>query len=151
MFEYLERYVGVKKPPNRFWTVEQHEIESAEVCLGFSFPEQLFGFYSEIGSGFLSQGVEDKERDPSLINGILSPGEVEDVLLENDNPARPLEGFTTNAIPFFDAGENTYLVLLPHSEKPNRVYWPDGKQVVSESLDEFFRSLYHRAGFYRSE
>ena len=150
MFDHLSKYIGAAKPPNRLWLVKPNEIEDAETRLGFAFPYQLRRFYNEVGCGFLSQGVEDKKRDPSLINGILGPSEVADLLCDADNPARPYEGFVDGVLPFFDVGENTYLVLLPRSDSPNRVYWPDGKQIIAEDLYEFFKELHRHAGFYRA-
>jgi hypothetical protein len=65
------------------------------------------------------------------------------------DPARPPEGFVPGVMPFFDVGEQTYLVTRPSSDHPNAVYWPDGKSEVSDSLGAFFKDLYLRAGFYR--
>lgn len=81
----------------------------------------------------------------------MSPTEVADLLMDKTNPARPGEGLPQGVMPFFDVGENTYLVVRPQSSKPNRVYWPGGKALIAESLQKFFESLHRNAGFYRQK
>src|SRR5262245_57168076 len=132
MFEFLTEFIGKPQPPNRFWPIEEKDVVKAETRLGYTFPSELRSFFLEIGCGFFSQGIKDKKRDRSLINGVLSPVEIADLLLNSDYPARPAEGFVEGALPFFDIGENSYLVLRPDSATPNRVYWPDGKKVISD-------------------
>jgi hypothetical protein len=149
MFEYLQPYIGKKKPPNRFWPVDPADVEDAERRLGVRFPGQLRTFYAEVGCGFLAQGKEDRRRGPSLVNGVLSPVEIASLLLDPSEPARPAEGFMPGVMPFFDVGEQTYLVMRPSSSQPDAVYWPDGKSKVSDELEAFFKDLYQRAGFYR--
>ena len=149
MFDYFAEFVGKQQPPNRFWRVEEKDVLTAEAHLGYKFPSELRAFFLEIGCGFFAQGAKDKKRDRSLINGILSPSEISDLLLNNENPARPAEGFMNGVMPFFDIGENSYLVLRPESGKPNRVYWPDGKKAIANDLQAFFENLRQEAGFYR--
>jgi hypothetical protein len=149
VYEQFSEFVGKKEPPNRFWPLTERHVRDAERRLGYTFPSELRWFFSEIGCGFFSQGILDKKRDRSLVNGVLSPAEIADLLLKTDNPLRPGEGFMEGVMPFFDVGESSYLVLRPASVSPNRVYWPDGKEVISETLQEFFNRLHEQAGFYR--
>jgi antitoxin YxxD len=147
MFEYLKEFVGKPKPPNRFWALSEGDIEKAEERLGFSFPLELRTFFTEIGCGFFAQGMDDKRRDRSLINGILSPGEIADILTDPTHLLRPGEGFPPGVIPFFDIGENSYLVVALLGS--NRVYWPGARKLIAESPQDFFQQLYRHAGFYR--
>jgi antitoxin YxxD len=149
MFEIFKRFVGKNAGPNRFWPVDQNQIDEAESRTGIAFPCELRAFYAEVGSGFWARGNSDRAWDRSLVNRILSPRDVADLLCDDLDPWRPSEGFVEGGLPFFDVGENTYLVLLPNSETPSRVHWPDGKGVVSDDLSSFFFKLSQRAGFYR--
>jgi hypothetical protein len=150
MFEYLTAYVGREKPPNRFWPVSAEEIRQAEAWIGYRFPAQLRRLFREVGCGFLARGVEDRKRDPSIVNGVLSPREIAELLNAESDPRRPPEGWAAGVMPFFDVGERTFLVMLPESPSPDRVWWPDGQTEVAPDLDHFLRALYRRADFYRS-
>ncbi len=149
MFEYLKRYVGKSKSPNKFCAVKSSEIKAAEKQLGFPFPSELRTLFEEIGSGFLQLGIDDAKRDPSVINRILPPLEISSLICEPDNPLRPDEGFVEGVLPFFDVGESTYLVVRPKSSTPNKVFGPDGKKMIAKSVESLFEQLYHRAAFYR--
>ena len=149
MFETFATYVGKKKGPNRFWHVDESAIAEAETRLGMKFPAALRAFFSKVGSGFWAKGTADSAWDRSLVNRIPSPRQIADLYCNKDDPWRPNEGFGEGAIPFFDVGENTYFVVIPKMKSSGAVYWPDGKQVVTDSLDEFFSELEMHAGFYR--
>jgi antitoxin YxxD len=148
MFETFVSFVRKEKGPNRFWPIDKNQIDEAESRMGVTFPPDLRVFFTEVGSGFWAQGIADAEWDRSLVNRLPSPGQIADLVCDDQNPWRPREGFVDGAIPFFDVGEDTYLVLLPQSDVPSRVYWSDGKQVVTESVEEFFNELHQHAGFY---
>ena len=150
MFDYLKTFIGAHDSPNDFYPVSKREIEIAEERLGFLFPSDLKTFFEEIGCGFLKIGVDDSKRDPSLVNRFLSPKEIADILLDEDNMMRPYEGFLKGVMPFFDVGENTYLVLRPKSRTPNKVFWPDGKETIAETFHEFVERLHKNADFYRN-
>ncbi len=150
MFEYLTEFIGKHDGPNDFYAVSKDDVAKAEERLGFKFPSQLKTFYAKIGCGFLQVGTDDTKRDPSVINRIVAPKEVADLLLDKNSVMRPYEGFVKGVMPFFEVGESTYLVVRPKSSSPNTVFWPDGKQVISETLSQFFQSLYKNAGFYRN-
>ena len=149
MFETFASYIGKEKGPNRFWRVSQANIDEAQTRLGIEFPSVLRTFFTEVGSGFWAQGTADKKWDRSLVNRIPSPEQIADLLCNKDDPWRPSEGFVEGAIPFFDLGENTYFIVIPKADSSGRVYWPNGKHVVSQSLQDFFEELKVHAGFFR--
>ena len=151
MFSYFAQFVTTPTAANRMWPVTSQSISDAEARLGFTIPSQLKRFWEEAGSGFYAQGTSDKEWDRSLVNRIVGPRSAVDLLLDPTNPAAPAEGFVDDVLPFFDTGENTYLVLCPFSDNPNSVYWPDGEELISDSLEEFFAKLQQRAAFYRGD
>lgn len=148
MFETYSKFVGKDDGPNRFWHVADNEVEEAESRMGLTFPSDLQAFFTEVGSGFWAQGTADAEWDRSLVNRILSPSQVADMVCDEQNVWRPSEGFPKGVIPFFDIGDNAYLVMQPQSDTPNRVYWPGGRQIVAETLKEFFEQLQSHARFY---
>jgi len=150
MFDYLREFVGRTVPPNRFWPLSDEDIDKAEQRLHFRFPPQLRTFFQEIGCGFLAQGIDDNKRDRSLVNRVLSPGEIADILTISDLPTRPAEGFPKGVIPFFDIGENSYFVLSLSDSDPHAVYWPGARKPVAVSVQKFFQQLYCHAGFYRA-
>jgi hypothetical protein len=146
VFERYKQFVGAIKPPNRFWPVTADEIGAAEARLGHEFPSELRKFFQEIGYGFYGEGIKDSKR--THVNRVMDPTSIADILLDKSEPYRPHEGFLNGVMPFFDLGESTFLVLKPKTTLPNRVFWPDGVKVVSESLIEFFEELYVHADFY---
>lgn len=150
MFDYLRKYIGKKTPPNRFAKLTSTEIKDAEDRLRMTFPNQLRAFYREIGHGSLSHGVEDDPEWEGDYNEILHPRDIASLLCDADNAMRPREGFREGVLPFCHVGECTYLMLRPKSEAPNRVYWPGGTRVISESIEEFFEELYRHAKFYHA-
>ena len=74
---------------------------------------------------------------------------IADLVCDKDDVFRPREGFAREAMPIMDLGEKTYLIILPLSESPGRVYWPDAKHLVAETVSEFFAMLQVHAGFYK--
>ncbi len=147
MFEQYKLFVGNSGPPNRFWAVQEAEIDSAETTIGMLFPGQLRRFFTEIGYGFYARG--QKDNTPTHVNRILSPKAIANMVARPSTAGRPPEGFPKGAIPFFELGECAYLLLKPNSDSPNCVYSPDGHTVVSVDLQVFFEDLYNSAGFYR--
>jgi len=151
MFDDFKQFIGRRDLPNHFYPCSDKDIADAERRLGHSFPGQLRHFFREVGCGFYRVGINDEDRDPTLINRIVPPDQIADLLLVPDNPWRPHEGFADDALPFLDCGDNTYLVLMPKSDQPNAVYWPGGKLKIADSLEEFFFKLYEHADFYLRE
>jgi hypothetical protein len=151
VFEKFKPYIGRHDLPNDFYPVSLASITDAEERLGYSLPSELRAFYEEVGSGFFTIGVKDSERDPSLVNRVVSPMGIVELLFDTTCQYRPYEGFVEGVLPFFDCGEGTFLVLRPRSSNPNAVYWPSGveSQRITSSVISFFDELYERAGFYR--
>ncbi len=148
MFEEFRRYRGKDSGPNRFWPVKESEILRAEARIGVRFPQTLRSFFEESGCGFYSQGTDDKEWNRSLINRLVSPDGIADLMCDEVNNTRPPEGFCDGEMPFFDTGERTYLVIYPKASTPERVYWSGGLIVAAEDLEEFYSKLSIHAGFY---
>lgn len=152
MFEFLSRYVNVTEGPNSFVPVTQDEIVEAERRIGFSLPEQLRRFYREIGCGFLKAPKESDPNDDTCfdtINRVVGPSEMADLYLGLDKWG-PAEGFLPGLVPFFDLGEDTYLVLKIMEPSDSAVYWPNGKRKVAGTLEEFFIRLHENPSFYLS-
>src|ERR1041385_4245620 len=148
MFEKFKPFVGRKTDANYFWPVTPSQVQEAEGRLGYSFPDELRAFYREIGAGFFERGANDTGRELYVVNRIVPPNEVADMVLDPLHAARPGEGFAPGAVPFFDLGERNYLILFPSASHPNRVFKCDGHTVVSDDLVEFFDKLFVSADFY---
>ncbi|HUE74939.1 MAG TPA: SMI1/KNR4 family protein [Pirellulaceae bacterium] len=146
MFDKFKPFIGTEDAPNLFLPVSIDEIESAERRLGYEFPSELRAFYCEVGYGFWSQGVQDAEADRYVINRVIPPYEVAELVCNQENELRPHGGLAEGELPFFDLGERDYFVIKSHSDNPNRVWFYD--TVLTESVVEFFDRLYERARFY---
>ena len=149
MFEQFQKFIGTESPPNRFWPVSAQDVNAAESQIGYAFPSQLKVFFAEVGCGFYAQGIEDSRRK-NCVNGILGPDEIADLLINPECELRPYEGFPAGAMPFFDLGNSSYLLLFPNSPTPNAVYRSNGSTCVSNSLREFYDHLFEHAEFYLS-
>jgi hypothetical protein len=154
MFEQFKKFVDSTAPPdrskpNKFWPVPESDILEAEHLIGARFPETLRRFYQEIGYGFFTQGVENDKADRFLINRLVDPASVADMLVNPTSVQRPPEVFPGGGVPFFDLGDYTYLVIKATPDAPDGVFWPDGKRPVSKSVAEFLESLYRDAKFYK--
>ena len=148
MFENYVPCIGADNGPNRFWPIQEEEIDTAESRMDVKFPSALRNFYLNVGCGFWCKGTADADWDRSLVNGILSPNEIAELVCDEENIMRPQEGFAPSTIPFFDCGENTYLCLAPEFDQ-SPVYWSDGKTKVCQCLVSFFHELEVHAAFYR--
>jgi antitoxin YxxD len=129
--------------------VSDRDIAAAERRMGLSLPLELRTFYREVGWGFFAKGEEEAKWNRNLVNRVIPPDEIADLLLDSDQPLRPSEGFVRGALPFFELGSGTFLLLKPKSKEPNKVYHADGKRVVADSVVDFFRQLYVNAAFYK--
>ena len=147
MFEMYKPFVGRSGPPNRFWPVSAEALQTAEARMKAELPAELRTFYLEVGYGFYAQGTEDERRTQT--NRVLNPKLIADMLENQADPQRPPEGFANGAIPFFDVGERTYLIVRPAHDRSNAVFWPDGERLVAESTLDFFLRLHSKAGFYK--
>jgi hypothetical protein len=147
MFEKFKRFIGTHDLPNDFYPVPPLEIEAAELRMGYPFPNELRSFFLEIGSGFYRQGAKDADVDRFLINRIIPPNEVADLVCEVENSRRPMGGLLDDEMPFMDIGDRDYLILWPKSDCPNRVYGMRG-ELIANSLVEFFDKLHDSAGFF---
>ncbi len=154
MFEQFKKFVDPnarpdRSKPNKFWPVPEADILEAERLMGSRFPETLRRFYQEIGYGFFIQGIENEKADRFLINRLVDPRSVADMVVNPASVQRPPEGFPGGGIPFFDLGDYTYLVIKATPDAPDGVFWPHGERLVSKSFAEFLESLYRSAKFYK--
>src|SRR5688572_20313566 len=95
--------------PNVRYPIDQNDITEAETRLGFSFPPQLRAFFTEIGSGFLTTGMNSAApAKVTYINRFLDPDEVATLYLKEDDELVPSEGFGAGEIPFFEVGDRLY-------------------------------------------
>src|SRR5262245_13247416 len=132
--EEFKKFVGLDEnssepTPNIFWPVPESEILHAERLIGVRFPETLRQFYQEIGYGFFTQGTENATDDGFLINRLIDPESVADMVVNPASVQRPPEGFPEGVIPFFDLGNYTYLVIKSTPVSPDSVFWPGGKRL----------------------
>lgn len=146
MYEHFLQFANTDMP-NKFYPVPREEIEAAEAQMGMRFPSELRQFFQEIGSGFFRQGVKDDEWDHFLINRIVSPLEIAEMVCDKYFPTRPQCGLDAGEMPFFDTGWRDYFLVNALSKNPNQVLWQGGTPMV-ESIQEFFSRLYEHAGFF---
>jgi antitoxin YxxD len=154
MFEKFKKFVDEaahpnQSTPNQFWPVSESKLREAERLIGARLPDTLRRFHQEVGYGFFTQGIQNESQDEFLINRLMDPRSIADILINPISVQRPPEGFPNGGIPFFDVGDYTYLVIKATPSTPDGVFWPDGKKLVSKSLTEFFESLYRDAKFYK--
>lgn len=147
MFEEFEKFRGKKAGPNKFWPVTSQQIKAAEKQLGHRLPQTLRQFYAKVGCGFWGKGAENLEWERSLINGILSPEQIADLVHNPENLWRPKTGFVEGTIPFFDTGESDFLVVWLRGE-PLGVFWPSGELMITPTIADFFSQLSQNARFY---
>lgn len=147
MYEKFSKFVGRRDLPNDFYQVRKEEIVEAETKMGLCFPEQLRQFFLEVGSGFYRLGARDKELNHRLINRIINPAAIADLVCDPDDPWRPHVELYPGEMPFFDIGDRDYLLLNALSDKPNQVLWQGGS-IMLDSVVEFFDRLYDHADFY---
>ena len=176
-YEYLKSYMGKNINGesitvwnhNVFHPVSEQEIREAEKILGFSFPSQLKEFYLSIGDGYLTTpSSSSPEYSFSGANNILPP-------LVSATFYKPLNGdhrlkdectfidgkdethymaewvyelLQPGDLPFFEIMDSTYfMVLKPHSESPNAV-WYLGGEKIEDSFEQFIRNLYYESPSY---
>lgn len=136
---------GTKEPeyPNVRFPVSAEDIERAERRIGNRFPEQLRCFFSEVGCGFLKASqLETSRADFNYINRFLDPDEIADLLLGEDESVLPSEGFGDGELPFFEIGDQLYLVM-----REGRVCWPFG-DVICDDFITFVTELVNHPRFY---
>jgi hypothetical protein len=135
---------------NVYYPIDPSEIDESERRLGYRFPSELREFFREIGYGFFKSASDPHDkRDYNYINRFLAPSQVADLLLGAEPDEIPSEGFGEGEIPFFEVGDQLYLVVRPTSVLPNQVCWPFGDHVA-DSLVEFTENLARDARFYQS-
>lgn len=146
-FDFLRRFVSEGKayagpprePANVFTPVGLDELRAAEDALGTPFPEALRSFYLAIGGGFLrvsANGLVVRNHP----NRVIFPEEVP-LLVAGRHELTPEEGFDEGELPFFEVGDQLFLVMRPASACPSGVYWPFG-DVIEEDFERFVRRLY---------
>jgi antitoxin YxxD len=152
MFEAIRRLMvnGNEIPdyPNVYYPVSEEEISKSETRLGYQLPEQLKTFHREIGYAFFTSASPQTFAGIfNHINRFLAPSQIADLLLNDDEETRPSEGFNHGEIPFFEVGDQLYLVLCPISSQSAHVCWPYGHKI-SDSLLEFTERLASNPRFY---
>lgn len=149
MFEEFAKFLGEEAGPNRFWPVTSQQIKAAEKRLDHRLPQTLRQFYAKVGHGFWAKGADNAEWERSLINGIVSPMLIVDLVHNPENPYRPQRGFVEGTIPFFDTGESSFLVVWLSGEPPG-VFWQDAEEddMITSTIAEFFSQLSQNARFY---
>lgn len=154
MFEFMndiiERSKNDPEGANAFFPVSLSDIAEAESRLKRSLPDGLKTFFCEVGCGFLKAGRADLSHTKfNYLNRFLDPGEMADLCLGEDEDTMPSEGFAANELPFFEVGDQLYLVLRPDGNHPNAVCWSRGDRVVDD-VQAFVRRLTNDPRFYHS-
>ena len=151
MFEVIRRLMvnGNDMPdhPNVYYPVSNEEISGSESRLGYRLPEQLTTFHREIGYAFFTSASSSKAGEVNYINRFLAPSQIVSLLLNHDEESRPSEGFKEGEIPFFEVGDQLYLVLRPSRTHLHHVAWPYGK-IICNDLVEFTNRLAENPRFY---
>lgn len=152
MFEFLKNVMrdGEEFPehPNVRFPVSGADVKNAEYRVGVQFPNQLRAFFSEIGCGFLKASQTDSARTEfNYINRFLDPNEVAELYLGVNEDLSPSEGFDDGELPFFEIGDQLYLVVRRDGDNDNQVCWPLG-EVICDDLVTFVSKLVHDPRFY---
>src|SRR5262249_49419088 len=112
------------------------------------FPEQLRQFFREIGYAFFRASDRSAPNvSVNYINRFLAPSQIADLLLGADQEIAPSEGFDDGEIPFFEVGDQLYLVLRSSDALPAQVAWPIGDRIADD-LIEFTKRLAANPRFY---
>ena len=141
MYEYLQKFRITKEeignvPTNEnvFLPVTQDEIGPAEIALGMAFPGALRSFYSEVGYGFLLQGINGDMAQE--LNRILHPDQVCDCVNQGDS------GLEVGDLPVFEATYGSFFVMRPRSDTPDALFIPGFETPLEISFTNFVRRLY---------
>ena len=146
MFEKFLQFTHGERP-NDLSPVKEVYIIEAEARTKLTFPSELKEFYREIGSGFFCKGVKDIVPPKYLINCILDPITIADLVCDKDDARRPYGGFDHGTIPVFDMGDRDYLIMNTTAENPNQVLWQSGR-LMMDSFENFMNRLYEHADFF---
>lgn len=152
MFEHLRTLMAVGEEQsdcvNVRYPVSEEEIDESERKLGHSFPAELRAFFRDVGYGFFkSPDVTTSANKFNYINRFLAPSQIVELMSDDDDEARPSEGFDNADIPFFEVADRLYLVMRPSSSGSHEVAWSFG-DAVCDSLINFTRQLIVNPRFY---
>lgn len=170
-YDYLRQFIpgGSDVNDNWFLHLEKKEIEDGEKTLGVSFPSELKSFYEEIGFGMLRSPINPPKGYQFYSNNEVLPPSVaahfaQAIVQHQKKPfEEPIEFdehwinndaldlFEPGDLPFFEIGDsNSFMVMKPHSENPNAVWWM-GHEKIEDSFEQFIYKLYHIDPAYYSE
>jgi len=151
-FSFLESFINTPMKPadNVFFPVKQQNIDEAEKLLGYALPAPLIEFYSEIGYGFLQASENRRVVNDSDINRIIDPVSVSELIL-GISELQPTEQFDSGDIPFFEIGDELFIVMKTKAKKANTIFLAHGERMIAENLEEFIRKLYFECpDFYKA-
>lgn len=151
MFEFLDdvmpEWTEEVDHPNSRFSVSEKFIEQAESRMGRRFPEQLRTFFEEVGCGNLKASPTDDPKGVfNHFNRFLSPNEVADLFLGEDEYHRPDDGFRPGLMRFFEVNEERFLVVQT-TDPEGAVVRSDGT-VISKDLVTFTKELAENPSFF---
>lgn len=131
-----------------FSPVESELITQMERDTGITLPPHFRRFYELIGHGAVQRGRNGVCVEYDL-NIIVDPERLKSFMLRTEPTFLVDETmFEEGDLPFFDMGSYSYLVMRINSEKPDAIYWPYDRAVVSENIWEFVDQLLENPRFY---
>lgn len=159
-FYYLKNYVGHNDLKGTYFIPLNSRIieKQAKRLPTSNFPEELKSFYSLIGHGILSCGIDHSTmRTRGILNEILPPNIAVDYMLgiieHPDDDAYYMskysyEDMEPGDLPFFEIGNgSSFMVMKLNSDNPNAV-WYMGVEKIEDSFERFIWRLYHEGPDY---
>jgi hypothetical protein len=133
-----------------FFAIESEQITQLEHDTGITLPPHFRKFYELIGHGSIQRGRNGVCADYDL-NIIVDPERLKSFVLRTEPTFLVDETiFEEGDLPFFDMGSYSYLVMRINSKKPDAIYWPYDRAVVSENIWEFVDRLLENPRFYHN-
>lgn len=120
-----------------FWRIDPADLRDVESELGYSLPEQLSAFYSEIGVGTVRSS---KKIEGLSYNNVLFPWDMGKLIAGTCAWADPDIEIEPDVLPFFERDVGLFLCVRPESEQPNAVHWMWGDKIC-DSVVEFFQRV----------
>jgi antitoxin YxxD len=150
-FDYFKKYIfaeddgNASKSKHSFYKLDKSDILEAEQRLGYNFPLELRGFYTEIGYGFLCN--EKKE----MFDRVMDPGSVADFMLCEGMYEGNAEDeyYDKDFLVFFEVSEVSFIAMDLTKENMTGkcpIYYFDTK--IADSLLEFMQKMDEKMDYY---
>lgn len=139
MFDFLKARLSYDKNL-KFNNVTEEDILTAELKMGFPFPNSLRVFYREIGYGFF-------KASPAFINRIMEPADIADFMCEADEYAHvDRDVYPEDELVFMHISGDDFLTIEYSGRKEGAVkYFGD---IIAPSFADFISRMAENPGYF---